>query len=235
MPKEKIIQNVEREFHHYSKEEITSLEILRNKAETILDKMEQSNIHGFVHGSVARGDITTNSDIDIHIPYLLPSFRLEIIDNYQYTTRYIIMGTPNSTIKGIIDLDPQISITFPLTKEKEREEEFYRFSGKISLNELRADKRVPGVTKQLILIEPMEKGYWISSVIANRTRSLRALKISQRILDERIRVLNRRNNIGRTGIYLKHMLSPEENFEQALHKLKSQNPVIRNFIKKSKK
>ncbi len=235
MPKEKIIQNIEREFHSYSSEEIQIFQRLRQKAETVLDKIGQSNIHGIVHGSVARGDISKTSDVDIHVPYLLPSFRLDIIEDYNKRTRHIIMGTPNSTIKGLIDVEPQISITFPLTQPKEREEEFYRFSGKVDLNELRINKRVPGVTKQLILVEPIKKGYWVSSVMANRERSLRVLKVSQRILDERIRVLNRRNNIGRTGLYLDYILSPEENFEQGLSRLESQNPVVRNFIKKSKK
>jgi predicted nucleotidyltransferase len=235
MPREKIIQNIEREFHQYSREEISILERLRGDAERILDKMNRYNIHGFVHGSVARGDISKTSDVDIYIPYLLPSFRLEIMEEHQDKTRHILMGTPNSTIKRTIDVASQISITLPLTKTKEREEEFYNFSGKIFLNELRANKRVPGVTKQLILIEPKKGGYWVSSVLTNKIRSLRVLGITQRILDERIRVLNRRHNIGRTGLYLDYILSPEENFEQALHKLESQNPVVRNFIRKSKK
>ena len=235
MPREKIHQNKEREFHQYSQTELSILGRLRSRAEIILDKMIRSNIHGIIHGSVARGDVSSTSDVDIHIPYLLPSFRLDIIEDYQNSTKHILMGTPNSTIKGLIEIRPQISITFPLTKTKEREEEFYKFSGRISLNELRVNKRVPGVTKQLVLIEPMKEGYWVSSVLTNKSRSLRVLQISQRILDERIRVLNRRNEIGRTGLYLDYILSPEENFEQALHKLESRNPVVRNFIRKSKK
>jgi len=133
MPREKIVQNIEREYHQYSREEISILERLRGDAERIMDKMNRYSIHGFVHGSVARGDISKTSDVDIYIPYLLPSFKLEIMEDYQDNTRHILMGTPNSTIKGTIDVASQISITFPLTKTKEREEEFYNFSGKIFL------------------------------------------------------------------------------------------------------
>jgi len=53
------------------------------------------------------------------------------------------------------------------------------------------------------------------------------------MIDERIRVLVRRDRIGRTGIFLNHLLSPDDNFEQTLHQLSSQNIIIRRKLQKS--
>ena len=234
MPREKVIRDSDREFHEYSREELDLLTRLRNKTCSLLKILDRNGIKAFVHGSIARGDVTTTSDIDIHVPYLLPSFRLELINELFYTQRRIIMGTPNSTIKGLLTLDEDQSISFPLTMPTEREIEFYRFSGLVYYEDLQNNISVSGVTKQLLLIEPIETGYWSSSVLANKKLVMQKLNISQRIVDERIRVLERRDKVGRTGKILDHVVSPDENFEQALNQIASKNPIVRNQMKKSK-
>jgi len=186
-----------------------------------------------VHGSVARGDVTDTSDIDIFIPYNISSFRLDLINIFANAERRIIMGTPNSNIKGLLTIAGNISISFPLTPPTEREVEFYKFSGSAYLQDIQANKFVPGVTKQLLLIEPAINGYWYSSILNDKKRAIKCLKISQRMIDERIRVLTRRNKIGRTGKLLDHILSPNDNFEQTLHQLSSQNIIIRRKLQKS--
>jgi predicted nucleotidyltransferase len=155
------------------------------------------------------------------------------MEEFSEADRRIIMGTPNSTIKGLLTLNTNISLSFPLTSPKEREIDFYRFSGLIYLRGLTKDIRVPGVTKKLVFIEPKPEGYWYSSLLRYKKRAMKCLDVSQRMIDERIRVLTRRNKIGRTGLFLDYSLPPDFNFEQALHHLGSQNPIIRNKISRS--
>ena len=235
MPREKIIKDIGREFHTYSKEELELLARLRDRSTELLQMLNANSIHGFVHGSVARGDVSPTSDIDIHIPYPIPSFRLDLSDEFVGKERRIIMGTPNSTIKGLLILDEDCSLSFPLSTPKEREMEFYKFSGLLFLEDLKKGKSTSGITKQLLLIEPMKTGYWYSSVIPDKKRVMKLLNISQRIVDERIRVLLRRDEIGRTGKILDYLIPPHENYEQALNKIASKNPIVRNQLKKQKK
>lgn len=233
MPREKVIKDITRNFHQYNEEEHNSLHRLRDKAKFLLLKLEEKGIKAFVHGSVARGDVTNKSDIDIFIPYNISSFRLDLIDIFANAERRIIMGTPNSNIKGLLTISEEISVSFPLTPPTEREVEFYLFSGSVYLKEILVNTFVPGVTKQLLLIEPAINGYWYSSILNNKKRAIKCLKISQRMIDERIRVLIRRDKIGRTGKFLDHLLAPNDNFEQTLHQLSSHNVIIRRKLQKS--
>ncbi len=233
MPREKVIRDITRKFHHYNEEEHTLLHRLRDKAKFYLVKLEERDIKAFIHGSVARGDVTSTSDIDIFIPYNISSFRLDIIDIFKNADRRIIMGTPNSNIKGLLTLSENISISFPLTPPTEREVEFYKFSGSVFLDDILTNRYFPGVTKQLLLIEPANDGYWYSSILNDKNRAIDLLKISQQMVDERIRVLLRRDKIGRTGKFLDHHLSPDDNFEQTLTQLSSRNIIIRRKLQRS--
>jgi predicted nucleotidyltransferase len=234
MPREKVIIDISRNFHQYNAEERSLLKRIRDKAKIVLLKLEEQGIKAFVHGSVARGDVTSTSDIDVFIPYNVSSFRFDLIDLFTNAERRIIMGTPNSNIKGLITLSDNISVSFLLTPPTEREVEFYKFSGSVYLTDIQTNKFVPGVTKQLLLIEPVNNGYWYSSILANKKRAINCLQISQQMIDERIRVLTRRDKIGRTGKFLDHLLSPDDNFEQTLHHLSSQNVIIRRKLQRSK-
>jgi len=125
-----------------------------------------------------------------------------------------------------------ISISFLLSPPREREVEFYKFSGLLYLSDLLNNKRIAGVSKQLLLIEPEGDGYWISSVFTNKKKTIHALSISQRIIDERIRVLTRRDKVGRTGLFLEYTLTPHENFEQALKQIADKNVIVRRKIRR---
>ena len=83
-----------------------------------------------------------------------------------------------------------------------------------------------------MLIEPEEEGYWFSSVNTNKKRTIQVLSLSQRMIDERIRVLSRRDKIGRTGLFLDHSLAPNENFEQALKGLADRNVIVRRMMRR---
>lgn len=232
MPKEKIVRNIEREFHEYTEEENRIFLDLRVKAKSMLNLLEKNGMKAFVHGSIARGDVSQTSDIDIYIPIQIPSFRIDVLDEFVNTDKHIIMGTPNSMIKGVIIKSEIISISFPLSSPKEREGEFFKFSGMLYLDDLLNEKRVAGVNKKLFLIEPEDDGYWISSVLENKKRAMQKIGLSQQIIDERIRVLERRDSIGRTGIFIDYLLSPDENFEQALKKITDKNVLVRRKLKR---
>jgi predicted nucleotidyltransferase len=232
MPREKITRHKGREYHIRDEEEKSLLLNFRAKTIKILQILEKQGLIGFVHGSIARGDVNKESDIDIHIPVQIPSFRLDLIKDFVNAERHIIMGTPNSTIRGVLSRIDKVSISFPLSPPRERENEFYRFSGFLYLDDIKNDRYVPGVTKELLLIEPDGNGYWISSVITNIARVIHVLSISQQMIDERIRVLIRRDKIGRTGLLLDYVLSSDENFEQALKRIADKNIIVRRMMKK---
>ena len=232
MPREKVVKDVGREFHLYNDEERTLLTQLRKKSIYVLENLEYHRIKAFVHGSLARGDVNSSSDIDIHIPIQIPSFKLDLIDDFKFASRRIMMGTPNSTIRGLLSVSDNLTVSFPLSAPTEREDEFYLFSGLLYLEDLRLNKRIAGVTKQLLLIEPEKDGYWFSSLEANKKKAIQLLSISQRMIDERIRVLSRRDKIGRTGILIDYSLNPEENFEHALKNLADNNIIVRRMLKR---
>lgn len=233
MPRVKVERFSGREYHQYSSDELFKLFKIREKTQIILDLLYKNQIYAFVHGSVARGDISETSDIDIHIPSLIPSFRLEILEELLIKDRRIIMGTPNSIIKGLLILKENISISFPLINPDERDVEFYKFSGLLTNEELKNNQRVIGVSKKLLLIEPDANGYWQSSILGNIAEVVNKLSISQRIVEERIRVLSRRDQIGRTGMLINYSLTSDENFEQACKALIDKNPIVRRRYQKS--
>ncbi|MHA2225741.1 MAG: nucleotidyltransferase domain-containing protein [Candidatus Hodarchaeales archaeon] len=231
MPRQKVVKYVERDFHKYTRREKEIFSKLRSNSTTILRTLENKEIKAFIHGSVARGDVDNASDIDIHIPIPIPSFELDLIDLFKFAERRILMGTPNSTIRGVLSIHDNISISFPLSSPNEREEEFFRFSGLLYLDDIISNRRTPGVNKKLLLIEPEGDGYWISSINQNNKRNLcRILSLSQRIIDERIRVLTKRDKIGRTGLLLDYSLSSDENFEQALNRIADRNIIVRRVL-----
>ena len=229
MPKEKISYIADKTHYTYTERERKLLSQLQERSMDLLIALKNIGYEAFVHGSIARGDITESSDIDIHIPIQVPSYKIDILHEFTNTKRRIVLGTPNSVIKAWIEREDGVTLTFPLSHAKERESEFYIFSGYLYLTELQNKRRVPGINKKLILIEPTEDGFWESPVVGNPEYAIRTLKISQRIVEERIRVLTRRDTIGRTGIVLDYTLPPEENFEQALKYIADRNPLIRRI------
>jgi hypothetical protein len=54
--------------------------------------------------------------------------------------------------------------------------------------------------------------------------------VSTGIVQERVRVLTRRDSVGRTGVYLTRVLSDDESFEVVAKNLKDSDPAIRRTI-----
>lgn len=210
------------------------LDNLRAQANQVMEALSCLHIHCITHGSVARGDVSEKSDIDIFIPYVLPSFTIEMAleeSGIPMNQRILVQATPNYAVKAYIEIDQQRSVSFPLVKLRPIEREFYKFGGEITLQELKNKVRVKGVDKRLMLIEPTPKGH-IESTIGGREETVaRLLDVSSDIVFNRFRTLMRRDKIGRTGLFVEKELLPEETFEMALKKLADANPATRRRLK----
>ncbi len=219
----------------YKKEHWKILKDKRRIAIKIMENLQENGLKSVIYGSIARGDIKRNSDVDVFIPYKVPSYRVEMAleREFKIFDRTIVQATPFYGIKAYItlDLEGKITVSFPLVKLTRRESEFYKFSGSMGLSELKRDIRVPGVNKKLILIEPTKFGHIESPVIGRENEVAEILGISPDIVLERVNVLCRREEIGRTGVFLKYSLKGEETFESALKRIARENALVRKFIK----
>jgi hypothetical protein len=206
----------------YDEEHWSLLKKLRSRAIAILEILRQANIRGILYGSIARGDVRKGSDVDIVVLRpILPSLIEDLLGEKLGDPLYkeIVQSTPIGAIKGYFHYEENLTISFPLSPLKEREEFFYKFGGSIDLNGLRDGRRVPGVNKKLFLILPFEKGHYEASVIGKESVIADILGIPREVIDERVRVLTKRRVKGKTGVYLKYRLQPGETFESALRRI----------------
>ncbi|MBS3815599.1 MAG: nucleotidyltransferase domain-containing protein, partial [Hadesarchaea archaeon] len=141
----------------YEKRRWDLLDGFREKTHHILSILKNSGVNALVHGSVARGDVNKDSDIDIIIPNKTPSYKVELAieeSDLKPVSKEIVMATPWQLPKAHIDLGDNELITIPLLEPKKLESEFYQFGGAIGLNEINNEERAPGIDKRLVLIEP---------------------------------------------------------------------------------
>ncbi|MHA2083738.1 MAG: nucleotidyltransferase domain-containing protein [Candidatus Thorarchaeota archaeon] len=202
---------------------------LRSKAISIIKDLNSANLNSFVYGSIARGDIGKSSDIDVIIPSVVPSYKIELAVGAG-VLRELVQATPSSVLKGHIHLDNTTVVSFPLFKMMSREHDFYSWGGLANLEHLQKENRVPGVDKRLILIEPTVAGHIESGVIGYEHDVARKLDVNISVAQERVRVLTRRDNVGRTGVYLTRTLHEDENFEVVAKSLKDDDPALRRTI-----
>jgi len=199
-----------------------------------MEKLDNCNLRPIVHGSIARGDVSESSDIDVFLPDPPSSFIIETTlerSGFQVYNRTIVQATPLYALKGYIELDQQSSLSFPLVKLRPVEKDFYRFGGEALLSTLKEDKRVLGVDKRLMLIEPTAEGHVESAVVGREEMVANLLGVSLNTVLDRVRALLRRDEVGRTGVFIEKELAPDETFEQAMKKLADQNPAVRRRIK----
>lgn len=194
------------------------LEFLRKDAFEI---MEPLAVHGPVaYGSVARGDVHRGSDIDIFIPHVISSYMVELaLERFGIIEKVIAMATPWHLVKAHIVVSNGATVTFPLVEFRGHEREFYYFGGAVGLNELDKGIRVPGVDKRLMLIEPTPTGHIGSEITGREAYVAKTVGVPIGMVRERQQVLNRRNKVGRTGIYLHKRLMPDSNIELELKRL----------------
>ncbi|MEM1900785.1 MAG: nucleotidyltransferase domain-containing protein [Candidatus Nezhaarchaeales archaeon] len=217
----------------YSDEHWKLLSELRSKALGIMEKLEGLGLRTLVHGSIARGDVSPTSDIDVVIPYVVPSYRVEVVlDELRIKPfkRLLTQATPAHAVKAHIYLDERTVITFPLTSLTRHEREFYKFGGELGFDELKEGKRVCGIDKRLKLIEPTPRGHYEEPIIGKELYAANKVGVSLDVVQERIKVLMRRDEVGRTGVYLKYEVNPHESFEEALMTLASKDPALRRVL-----
>ncbi len=207
----------------------------RTKAIEIMAALEGFHFLSVVHGSIARGDVNKTSDIDIFIAEVQNSFLVETtLENAHIpiANRMIIQATPNYAMKAHIEVNEQVTVSYPLMQMRRVEREFYQFGGETSLSQLKTNVRVSGVDKRLMLIEPTEKGHVESSIISKEEYAARILGISAETVLDRVHTLQKRDSVGRTGVFVKKELLPDETFELALKRLSENNPAVRRRMRK---
>ena len=210
------------------------LKELRDIAINLMEKLSRFDISSIVYGSVARGDVNEGSDVDIFIYNPPSSFTLETAlerAGIRPIRRLIVQATPQYAIKGILEISDRCSISFPLVKMRSLERGLYQFGGEVTLSQLKEGKRVSGVDKRLMLIEPTSRGHLESSVVGNEEYAAKILRIPVEAVRSRVRILLRRDTIGRTGIFIEREVPSDETFELALKRLAEEIPAVRRRVK----
>ncbi len=204
----------------------------RERAKEVMRKLHEFGLESILYGSVARGDVHKDSDVDIFIPLQVPSYKIEIaLDGLEILEKRIVQATPNYAIKGEFVLDDNTTISFPLVKMKGRELDFYRFGGALNYEELLLNKRVPGVDKRLVLIIPTGRGHVEIPIDEIQSAEVaKILNVCVEIVEERKRVLERRREKGRTGMFLCETIPLESNFETVLKIIAERNPAVRKRL-----
>jgi len=216
----------------YDADRWTTLKEKRARAVEVLGELAARRIDAFVFGSVARGDVKPSSDVDVFIPDTVSSVPVMLsLDPLGVLGISVVQATPRSLVKANVELEDNTTVTYPLIQPREVELEFYRFGGSIDLIGLKNGERSCGVDKRLMLIEPTPEGH-VETPLSDLSPGIvaRKIKVGQQIVEERLRVLERRADVGRTGIYLNRQLAPGETPEQVLHDLIAEDPATRRRV-----
>jgi len=204
---------------------------LRASAVKIMSALAARGIRSGIHGSVARGDVDPGSDVDMIVSEPVSSYSMELaltLAEFKFYSRRIAQATPSHTPKAHIylDADEKLCVTFPLVSLRPLEHEFYRFGGYLELPQLLGRERVPGCDKRPFLIQPTTTGHVESPAKGREVEVAKILGVNPQIVQERIRVLTRRQEIGRTGIVVSQEVGEGETFEEVLRRLARSNPVV---------
>jgi len=230
----KPVKRAERVEVIYDKKRWNLLRELRSNTVQIMEILDKFHLRSIAHGSIARGDVSETSDIDVFLPDPPSSFMIETAlerSGVQVNRRVVVQATPLYAVKGYIEIDKQRCISFPLAKLRPVEKDFYKFGGEAPLSMLKKDMRASGVDKRLMLIEPTSEGHVESAVVGREEAVANLLGVSLHTVLDRVHALLRRDEVGRTGVFIERELSPDETFELVLKKLADQNPAVRRRLK----
>ncbi len=234
MSKEKILREHEISVV-YSDRDWQILNSKRHRAIDLLEMFAKEGLNPYIYGSIARGNVHQDSDIDIIFTDQIPSYQIEFIlgkNSFKNYFREILMATPLDSLKLYIYLSEQECITVPLSKLNSKGLEFYDFGGKVNLKQLKSNIRVSGIDKRLVLIKPTSKGHDELSIINNERIAAKELGINIETVNERKKVLLKREKHGRTGVFLKRSIEIDESTEDVLKKLANKKSIVRKKLYK---
>ncbi len=218
----------------YTDEHWRLFERLRQRARGLMTALAKQRIDTIVHGSVARGDVDPGSDVDVFAPLTVPSYKVELAlrdAGFQPIDREIVIATPWQLPKAHIHIDENQLVTFPLIEPKRLELEFYYFGGAADLKQIESEIRVLGVDKRLMLIEPTSRGHLESPILGREAEVAKRIGVSLDVVRERVQVLTRRADVGRTGIFLQRKLAPDESFETVFKRIVETTPALKLRLK----
>ena len=233
----KPLKRAERVEVFYNNDHWQLLKTLRSSALKLMETLSQSHLNSTVHGSIARGDVSKESDVDVFISEPPSSFVIESAlekAGFSFLKRILVQATPVYALKGYVNLAENICVSFPLVKMRRVERDFYKYSGELSLQMLKDDLRAAGVDKRLMLIEPTPKGHIESSVAGREQETAMFLGVSPETVYDRVRALRRRDEVGRTGVFIERQLAAQETFEMVLQRLADANPAVRRRLRMHK-
>jgi predicted nucleotidyltransferase len=220
----------------YSQEHWAILEEKRVKGLKIIDALSKCGYSSTViHGSVARGDVSKESDVDVALLYVYPASLVRLCLEENKFTVYdirIVQPTPRHTPKVYIYLDPfeEQCVSIPLAQLEAIEIEYYRFSGYITKEDILSKKRVKGVNKKLMLIMPTEIGHIEVPVKGNEGYVSRVLGVSLDVVKDRVEALTRRIEEGHTGLFIEISVPMFEEIERFIEKLCRDNQHFRRAV-----
>jgi len=219
----------------YSDEKWRILRELRGRAADLTKTLESSMINTTIYGSIARGDVKPTSDIDVFVQSATP-LQVELALERAGTParrRLLVQATPSYAPKICWEVEDRVQVSAPLVRLQRNEVEFYAFGGQADYRQLLAGVRVPGVDKRLMLIEPTPSGHRESSVVGVESAVAKLLGVSPQTVQERVRVLRKRDRVGRTGIFVKRELDPDEAVGQVMAEEAARNPELRRRVSES--
>ena len=218
----------------YSDSRWEILRKLRTEAMKMMNPFHESHIDTVVYGSIARGDVKESSDIDIWITSPPSPTIIQAVlerNKIRINDREIIQATPSYVAKAYLYTEPNRGYSFPLVTLRANEADFYRFAGSLSYKQIQTGIRVPGVDKRLMLIEPTDLGHRESTIQGREGQVAGILGVDIKIVLERVRTLERRERVGRTGVYIKRVLADDEDFGVVFEELAASNPALRRRLR----
>jgi len=216
----------------YSEDHWRLLGELRSRAVRVMEAIAPV-VEALVIGSVARGDVHVNSDVDIALlDPVAPSIIEERLADKGFNVEFreLVQATPRRTPRLYVHLGDNVRVSIPLTRLTRLEEEFYKFAGSLTYSELRKDLRVPGVNKRLLLIVPTELGHLEFSIVDEIEEAARILGVSQDVVRERVEMLLRRDERGRSGLYLRVEIPAWESAEEVIRRVSRRIPALRKIL-----
>ncbi|ABL78053.1 nucleotidyltransferase domain-containing protein [Thermofilum pendens] len=217
----------------YSEETWRVFRELREKARVALRCLDVLRIPVYVVGSVARGDVTRKSDVDLFLERCVaPSYVTGLLEECGFLVeKYeVIWASPQTAVKLVIHVEDNVKVTLPVTDLSPAEKEFPRFAGSVTSEDVDAGRRVAGVNKFLRFIEPTEDGHVEWSILGREEEVARRLGISLGTVLEREAMRMKRWARGKSGFLVHECLDPRLSPEDLLRRLATRNQLLRKKL-----